>query len=473
MERADRTDGTDGTGDTGGTSGTGGPGERGAGRAAERAAGAARPGPGGRPAPLASFAYTAADEEKRRGVRRMKATATGLLLLVALVYVLATWAEHAGVSGWPGFVAAAAEAGMVGALADWFAVTALFKRPLGLPIPHTAIIPTKKDQLGQSLGSFVGENFLSGDVVRSRINALGIGSRLGSWLAEPVHADRVTAELATALRGALTVLRDADVQAVVGEAITRRANAAEIAPGLGKMLEKVVADGGHRRMVDLICVRAHDWLVLHGDSVMEAVQGGAPGWTPRFVDKRVGERVYKELLRFVTEMRDMPGHPARASIDTFLTDFAADLQTDSDIRARVERLKSEILGRAEVQEVIASAWASVRAMIITAADDEQSELRLRARASLLTFGARLATDGRMQAKLEGWLEDAAVYVVTTYRAEITSLISDTVASWDAEQTSKKIEAHIGRDLQFIRINGTVVGALAGLLIHTVTRALGA
>lgn len=290
---------------------------------------------------------------------------------------------------------------------------------------------------------------------------------------KPAHADRVTAELSTALRGALTVLRDSDVQAVVGEAITRRANAAEIAPGLGKMLEKIVADGGHRRVVDLICVRAHDWLVLHGDSVMNAVQGGAPGWTPRFVDKRVGERVYKELLRFVTEMRDMPGHPARASIDTFLTDFAADLQTDEDTRARVERLKSEILGRGEVQEVIASAWSSVRTMIITAADDEQSELRLRARASLLTFGARLATDGRMQAKLEGWLEDAAVYVVTTYRAEITSLISDTVAGWDAAQTSKKIEAHIGRDLQFIRINGTVVGALAGLLIYTVSRALGA
>ncbi|MFB6984741.1 DUF445 domain-containing protein [Streptomyces sp. NPDC056178] len=460
MERIDRT----------------GPGEQGAGqaeRAHEQAVGAARPGPGGRPAPLASFAYTAADEEKRRGVRRMKTTATGLLLLVALVYVLATWAKNAGVGGWPGFVAAAAEAGMVGALADWFAVTALFKRPLGLPIPHTAIIPTKKDQLGASLGSFVGENFLSGDVVRSRIHSLGIGGRLGAWLAEPQHADRVTAELSTALRGALTVLRDSDVQAVVGEAITRRANAAEIAPGLGKMLEKIVADGGHRRMVDLICVRAHDWLVLHGDSVMDAVQGGAPGWTPRFVDKRVGERVYKELLRFITEMRDMPGHPARASIDTFLTDFAADLQTDTDTRARVERLKSEILGRGEVQEVIASAWSSVRTMVIAAADDEQSELRLRARASLLTFGARLATDGRMQAKLEGWLEDAAVYVVTTYRAEITSLISDTVASWDADQTSKKIEAHIGRDLQFIRINGTVVGALAGLLIYTVSRALGA
>ncbi|MGF1342260.1 DUF445 domain-containing protein [Streptomyces flavovirens] len=451
----------------GGSSGAPGAGDTGSGRPGAAGSGRTRV-PGG----LGGFAYTAADEEKRRGVRRMKTTATGLLLLVALVYVLATWAKNTGVGGWPGYVAAAAEAGMVGALADWFAVTALFRRPLGLPIPHTAIIPTKKDQLGASLGSFVGENFLSGEVVRDRIHALGVGSRLGAWLAEPEHADRVTAELATALRGALTVLRDSDVQAVVGEAITRRADAAEVGPGMGKMLEKVVSDGGHRRVVDLVCARAHDWLVLHGDSVMDAVQGGAPGWTPRFVDKRVGERVYKELLRFVTEMRDMPGHPARGSIDTFLTDFAADLQTDTETRARVERLKSEILGRGEVQDVIASAWSSVRTMIIAAAEDERSELRLRARASLMSLGRRLATDERLQAKLEGWLEDAAVYVVTTYRTEITSLISDTVAGWDADQTSKKIEAHIGRDLQFIRINGTVVGALAGLVIYSVSRALG-
>ncbi|WP_405561241.1 DUF445 domain-containing protein [Streptomyces sp. NBC_01180] len=424
-------------------------------------------------APLGSVAYSAADEEKRRGVRLMKTTATGLLLLVALIFVLATWASHTGAGSWAGYVAAAAEAGMVGALADWFAVTALFRRPLGLPIPHTAIIPNKKDQLGESLGSFVGENFLSESVVRARLRAVGIGGRLGSWLAEPEHADRVTAELSTALRGALTVLRDSDVQAVVGEAITRRAEAAEVAPGLGKMLEKVVADGGHRRVVDLVCVRAHDWLTVHSDSVMDAVQGGAPGWTPRFVDKRIGDRVYKELLRFITEMRDMPEHPARGALDRFLADFASDLQSDTDTRARVERLKSELVGRSEVQDVIASAWASVRAMIISAAEDEQSELRLRARASLLSLGARLATDARLQRKLEGWLEDAAAYVVTTYRGEITSLISDTVAGWDGEQTSRKIEAHIGRDLQFIRINGTVVGALAGLAIYAVSHAFGA
>ncbi|GEB59290.1 DUF445 domain-containing protein [Streptomyces gardneri] len=421
---------------------------------------------------MVSFSYTAADEEKSRGVRRMKSLATSLLLAVAVIYALATWAENAGWGAWTGYVAAAAEAGMVGALADWFAVTALFKRPLGLPIPHTAIIPTKKDQLGASLGSFVGENFLSADVVRGRLAAFGIARRLGSWLADPAHADRVTAEASTALRGALTVLRDSDVQAVVGEAITRRAEAAEIAPGLGKTLEKIVADGAHHRAVDLVCTRAHDWLVTHGDSVMDAVQGGAPGWTPRFVDKRIGERVYKELLRFVTEMRDMPAHPARGAIDRFLTDFAADLQADTDTRARVERLKSDLLARPEIQDIIASAWSSIRNLIIAAAEDDRSQLRLRARASLMSLGNRLATDTRLQAKVEGWAEDAAAYVVTTYRHEITSLITDTVAGWDATQTSKKIEANIGRDLQFIRINGTVVGALAGLLIYTVSHAAG-
>ncbi|MFV8128626.1 DUF445 domain-containing protein [Streptomyces syringium] len=425
------------------------------------------------PARPGGFTYSTADEEKRRGVRRMKATATGLLAVVAVIYALAKWAQSSGAGGWAAYVAAAAEAGMVGALADWFAVTALFRRPMGLPIPHTAIIPTKKDQLGVSLGEFVGENFLSGDIVRGRLRAVGIGSRLGIWLADPDHADRVTAELATALRGALTVLRDSDVQAVVGEAINRRADAQEIAPGLGAMLEKIVADGGHHRVVDLVCVRAHDWLVEHSDSVMDAVTGGAPGWTPRFVDRKVGERVYKELLRFVTETRDMPDHPARGAIDRFLADFAEELQSDTDTRERIERLKSEVLGRAEVQDLIASAWGSVRAMMVAAAEDERSELRMRVRASILSLGARMTSDDRLRAKIDGWLEDAAVYVVTTYRDEITLLITDTVASWDPEQTTRKIEAHIGRDLQFIRINGTVVGALAGLGIFTVSRLLGA
>ncbi|MCQ4083809.1 DUF445 domain-containing protein [Streptomyces sp. RB6PN25] len=437
------------------------------------AAGGPVSGPGGGRAPGAGvpggFMYSPADEERRRGVRRMKLIATGFLLVATVVYGLAKWAGAAGAGAWAGYVAAAAEAGMVGALADWFAVTALFKRPLGLPIPHTAIIPTKKDVFGRTLGDFVGENFLSEQVVRRRLRAVGIGARLGKWLAEPEHADRVTEQGMAVLRGTLRVLRDSDVQAVVSEAVTRRAETQEIGPGLGKMLGRVVEDGGHRRVVDLVCVRARDWLMEHRDSVMDAIEGGAPGWTPRFVDRRVGERVYKELLRFVTEMRDMPEHPARGALDRFLADFATELQSDRDTRERVERLKRDVLARGEVQDLIQSAWSAVRSMVVAAAEDERSELRLRARASLMSLGARMGSDERLQDKVDAWLEDAATYVVTTYRDEITSLITETVEGWDAEQTSRKIEAHVGRDLQFIRINGTVVGALAGLLIYTLSQ----
>jgi uncharacterized membrane-anchored protein YjiN (DUF445 family) len=246
----------------------------------------------------------------------------------------------------------------------------------------------------------------------------------------------------------------------------------EVAPGLGRMLEKVVADGGHHKLVDLMCVRGHDWLVTHADSVMHAVQGGAPGWTPRFVDRRIGDRVYKELVRFVAEARDMPDHPARQALDRFLGDFAGELRTDPDTRQRVERLKRDLLARDEVQELISSTWNAVRTSVVAAAEDDRSQLRLRVRASLLSLGARMAEDPQLRAKVDGWVEDAAAYVVSTYRAEITSLITDTVAGWDAEQTSRKIEAHVGRDLQFIRINGTVVGALAGVLIYTVSRLAG-
>ncbi|GAA1249864.1 DUF445 domain-containing protein [Kitasatospora nipponensis] len=416
--------------------------------------------------------FTAADEEKRRGVRRMKTIATGLLAVATLIYALATWAHSAGWGSWTGYVAAAAEAGMVGALADWFAVTALFRRPFGLPIPHTAIIPTKKDAFGRSLGDFVGDNFLSAQVVRTRLAALGIARRLGEWLSAPGNAERVTTEAAAALRGVLAVLRDEDVQAVVGEAVTRRAAQAQVAEPIGRLLAKVVADGGHHGVVDLVAVRVHGWLSEHHGDVVDKVALKSPGWTPKFIDHQVGERVYKELMRFVTAIRDDPHHPARGAVDTFLADFALELQTDPATKERVERAKAELLARDEVQELIASSWSAVRTLVLGAAEDEDSELRRRIREGVRTFGARLATDERLQKKTDGWLQDAAQYVVETYRAEITSLISDTVAGWDADDASRKIEANVGRDLQFIRINGTVVGALAGLLIHTVASALG-
>ncbi|MFD0563339.1 DUF445 domain-containing protein [Kitasatospora saccharophila] len=416
--------------------------------------------------------FTAADEEKRRGVRKMKSVATGLLALATLVFALATWAKASGAGAWAGYVAAAAEAGMVGALADWFAVTALFRRPFGLPIPHTAIIPTKKDAFGRSLGDFVGDNFLSAPVVRARLGRIGVARRLGEWLSAPGSAERVTREAAAALRGLLAVLRDEDVQAVVAEAVTRRAAATSVAEPAGRLLGKIVADGGHKGLVDLVAVRGHDWLVEHHGEVVARVTAKTPGWTPKFLDQQVGERVYKELLRFVTDVRDDPVHPARGALDNFLADFAQELQHDPATIDRVERAKADLLARPEVQDLIASSWAAVRALVLNAAEDEDSELRRRLTEGLRALGRRLATDAKLQAKTDGWLLDAAEYVVSTYREEITSLISETVAGWDAADASRKIEANVGRDLQFIRINGTVVGALAGLLIHTVSTALG-
>ncbi|NYI08173.1 DUF445 domain-containing protein [Allostreptomyces psammosilenae] len=401
-------------------------------------------------------------------MRRMKLVATGFLAVATVVFVLARWAEASGAGPWAGYVQAAAEAGMVGALADWFAVTALFRRPLGLPIPHTAIIPTRKDAIGTSLADFVGDNFLSEEVIRRRLSGMGIGARLGGWLAEPANAERTTAELSTAVRGVLRVLRDEDVQTVIARAVTQRAARTQVSQPLGELLDRVVADGGHRGLVDLVCNQAHDWLVKHRDAVIDAVGSGAPGWTPRFVDERIGAAVHRELLRFVTDVRDDRQHAARGAVDRFLRDFANDLRNDPDTMMRTERLKIEALSRPELQQIVASAWRGLREMIESAAEEPESELRARLRDAVRGLGRRLAEDPRLQGKVDAWLEDAAAYLVSTYRGEITSLITDTVASWDAEDTSRKIETQVGRDLQFIRINGTVVGALAGLVIYTLS-----
>ena len=284
------------------------------------AAGSARPAPAGRLA-----GATAHVQPRRRGEAARRAPDEDHRDRAAAVR--GRWStcwpsgrEHSGAGAWAGYVAAAAEAGMVGALADWFAVTALFRHPLGLPIPHTAIIPTKKDQLGAVASASSSARTSSPPTsYGSRLRAVGIGSRLGAWLAEPEHADRVTAELSTALRGALTVLRDSDVQAVVGEAITRRADAQEIAPGIGQ--DAGEGRRGRRppagrrpglRPRPRLAGRARR--LGHGRGRRAARPAGPRGSST----SRVGERVYKELLRFVTEMRDMPDHPARGAVDRFL-----------------------------------------------------------------------------------------------------------------------------------------------------------
>ncbi len=423
-----------------------------------------RPTPGG-------VVRTAAEVEKLRGVRRMKVIATGFLVFAIVLYVLARWAESRGAGAWAGYVQAAAEAGMVGAMADWFAVTALFRRPLGLPIPHTAIIPTRKDALGRNLGEFVGENFLSDAVVRQRLSRMEVSRRAGTWLAAPGHAERVTDQLGALARAALTVLRDEDVQSVFGQAITRRVSAQAVAQPIGELLDRLVRDGAHRGLVDLVATKAHDWLEQHREAVLRVVDQESPGWSPRFLDRQIANKVHRELVRFAGAVRDDPGHPARVAVDNFLAEVAADLQHDPAMIAQIERLRDRTVAHPAVQELIASVWSAARAMLVEATEDPDSELRNRVTAAVRSLAGRLAEDSRVRGKADRWIEQAAVYVVTTYRDEITALITDTVGAWDPKETSRKIEINVGRDLQFIRINGTVVGALVGLLIHTLTRAL--
>ena len=409
------------------------------------------------------------EAEKKRALRKMKLVALSFLIGAAVVFVvMSLWP---GEPAWTGYVKAAAEAGMVGALADWFAVTALFRHPLGLPIPHTAIIPTRKDAIGDSLGEFVGTNFLSEQVVRERLSRIGVASRLGGWVSEPANAERVTAELATVVRGVVAVLRDEDVQEVMEQAVTKRVVAVPWGPPLGKLLAGVFEDGTHHKLVDLMCDRAYEYVKNNHSTVLRVVSDRAPTWSPKFVDTMVADKVYGEVLSFAWNVKTDPNHPMRLAIDKFLTEFASDMQTDPTTMERAEVVKHQVLEHPAVQNVIGSTWSTAKRLLLDAAEDPSSELRKRVREGLITLGTRLADDDALREKVDSWVEGAAAYVVLNYRDEITTLITDTVQRWDAEETSRKIELQVGRDLQFIRINGTVVGALAGLLIYTVAQLL--
>jgi uncharacterized membrane-anchored protein YjiN (DUF445 family) len=416
---------------------------------------------------IGTVELTSNEQAKQRGLRQMKAVALAFLLGAAVVYLVARLYQgsQGTAAPWVGYVAAMAEASMVGALADWFAVTALFRHPLGLPIPHTAIIPRKKDALGENLGDFVGANFLADEVVADKLRRIGIGGRLGNWLVQTSNAERATAELATAVRAAVTVLRDEDIQAVLENALVKQLTGQPWGPPLGRLLGQLLTGGAHHKLVDLLTERAYEWVRDNHGAVLRVVSQRLPGWAPRFVDELVADKLYGEVLAFAWAVHSEPDHPMRKAVDTFLMEFAQDLRTDPATIERAEAIKLQVMAHPEVQLLVGSAWGTVKKMLLDAAEDPSSELRRRVRDGLVALGERLTGDAELRSKVDSWLEGVAGYVVSNYRGEIITLITDTVQRWDAEETSRKVELQVGRDLQFIRINGTVVGALAGLAIH--------
>ncbi len=416
-------------------------------------------------------ADASADAERRTQLRRMKGVAVGFLVGATVLFLVCRWAGAHGAAAWVGYVGAAAEAGMVGALADWFAVTALFKHPLGIPIPHTAIIKRKKDQLGEGLGTFVRENFMSPEVVETKLRDAQIASRLGKWLSDPGHATRVAAEASNVLRVGVEMLRDEDVQHVFDRMIIKRLAEPKWGPPVGRVLGTLLAENRQEALIQLLADRAFQWSLNAGEVIQRVIERDSPSWSPRWVDHLVGDRIHRELMDFTDKVRRNPDHELRRSATRFLFEFADDLQHDEDTIARAETVKEQIMARDEVTRAAETAWTALKGIVMESVDDPSSALRTRIADSVQHIGESLRDDADLRDKVDDWIIRGARHLVSEYGVEITAIITETIERWDAEEASQRIELHVGRDLQFIRINGTVVGALAGLAIYTVAQLL--
>ena len=410
------------------------------------------------------------DVERGRSLRRMKWRATGMLIVAAAIFVVTRTfeSEHS----WLGYVRATAEAAMVGGLADWFAVTALFRHPLGLPIPHTAVIKTRKAQLGRSLGEFVQENFLAREVVTEKLRHARIGERLAVWLRDPKHAQTVSQHTSAALAGALDVLHDDEVQSALEHSITARLRQIEASPTAARVLAIATADGRHRELVDAVAKGAARFLEEHRGDLRSRFSSESPWWVPEPIDDRIFDKIYRGLATFLQQVIDDPSHELRQHLDARLADLVARLSTDPALIARGEKLKEEVLEHPAVRNWMGSLWGDLKRALLDQSSDPDSELRRRIEQTALAFGTALANDASLRAKVDRWIEGAASYIVEAYRHEVADLIETTVAKWDADEAAQRIELQVGRDLQFIRINGTLVGGLAGLAIYSVGQIIG-
>jgi uncharacterized membrane-anchored protein YjiN (DUF445 family) len=405
-------------------------------------------------------------------VRRLAAArrrATGLLVGVTALFLGVT---VAGVHGtFLGYVQAGAEASMVGGVADWFAVTALFRRPLGLPIPHTALLVERKDQFAVTLGQFVQENFLSADVLAERIRAARLVPRLSAWLADPSNAARFAGHAADLMVTVADAVRDEDVQGVLTAELTRAVNAVEVAPLAGRALRAVIAGGQHADLFDAVVSAADRYLADHYLEIRELFEAESPGWVPDTVYRRVFDRLFTRLRHRLVAMAADPDDEARRQFEEWIAGLPGRLETSPELRERGERLKRELLGSTGLRDWSSSLWQKAKEALRAQAADPQSELRGQLGDALTAAGRRLGSDRRLQEGLERMVESGARALADQFHDELAGLVTGTIERWDAAETSSQLELLLGRDLQFIRINGTVVGAGVGLALHAIALAL--
>jgi uncharacterized membrane-anchored protein YjiN (DUF445 family) len=400
----------------------------------------------------------------------MKRSAAALLVFAAAVFIaMRLWTDGTGVAG---YVEAAAEAAMVGGVADWFAVTALFRHPLGIPIPHTALIPRGKDAIGEGLGEFVQRNFLDPDQIVQRIQENDVAARLGAWLDDADHAATVAGHAAAVIAGVTDALQDEDIQQGIQDAVANRIRAIEVSPIIGTVIEKAMEGGHHHTMIDAALGGFARSVAENRHVLRDRIRQESPWWVPEAIDDVLFQKVYDAAQRFVAEVTADPEHEIRRHLDARARELAGRLRDDATLRAQAESLKQELLEHAEFQAWTDELWADIKQSLRDAAERPGSELRRRLEDAVRSAGTRLQTDAALRHRVNTWIGSVARRLAARSGTEVAGMISSTVQRWDAAETSRRLELQVGRDLQFIRINGTLVGGLVGLAIHALSTMLG-
>ncbi|HEY6916664.1 MAG TPA: DUF445 domain-containing protein [Allosphingosinicella sp.] len=399
------------------------------------------------------------------GARGMRIVATGMLVAMAALFALATWMLPVH-PAWA-YVKAFAEAAMVGGLADWFAVTALFRHPLGLPIPHTAIIPRNKDRIGDTLALFLKDNFLTPSVVARRMGGVDVAGAVGRFLANPPSQGRLREGASRLIVDILEALDQERLGGMVKSAISSRIRALQISPVLGQSLEAAMDENRHIPVLDNIVTWAGRTLDANEDIIREMVHERA-GWVMRLagIDDRLADAIIDGLRRLTIDMAVDPQHPLRLSAEEGLARFAANLRSDPETQAKVEEMKNGIVDNEAVMKWMDGLWENARTGLLNAARDPDAAMAGKFGEALRQLGATLQEDARLKATINQFARRAVVGVVASYGSGIVALVSETVRGWDARTITGRLENAVGRDLQYIRINGTLVGGLVGLLIHT-------
>jgi uncharacterized membrane-anchored protein YjiN (DUF445 family) len=422
----------------------------------------------GAAAPVSSLERESVELRTRR-LAAARRRATALLVAVSALFAGVTAARLTGT--FAGYVQAGAEAAMVGGVADWFAVTALFRRPLGLPIPHTAVIVERKDRFAATLGQFVQENFLNADVLVDRLRAAKVVPRLAAWLADQDNAARFAGHAADMVVTAAEAMRDEDAQRVLTGELTRAVASVDVAPLTGRVVRAIIAEGHHAELFNGILSGIDRYLEGHYEELRDRFETEAPRWVPDLVYRRVYDRIYLRLRERLAAMAADPDDETRRNFDEWIAGLPDRLETSPELRERGERIKHEVLGSAGLRDWSSALWKNTKEAMRVQAGDPESQLRYRMAAALAAGGRRLGSDQRLQESLDRVIESGTRALADQFHDELAGLVTGTIQRWDATQTATQLELLLGRDLQFIRINGTVVGAGVGLALHAIALAL--